>query len=536
MVLMVVFSNAAGDVFLTKGMKQVGDVSAMDSIHLLQTIKRIASNLNFVLGVACLAVSFFSFLTVLSWANLSFVVPATAIVYVITVLGAKFFLREQIDGMRWTGTSMVCLGVALICLPEDHMLSPSMLFDPVRVILGFLSAASACYFIVSIIAAEKFFRIRDKTGATGATASPLRGAESFAPSSHPFSSAPGSMPVSILVPLCGADSKAYQNYATLCRQDYPEFEIIFGVSNAADSSLPVISRLQADFPNVPIRVVIDAGEIGPNPKVNTLNNMLQQAGHEILLMLDSDIRVGPDFIRTICEELSPDANGLVTCFYRAGEAPGIPSKLEAVGISSEFAPGVLVAGMAGGISFALGAAIAISRKTLQAIGGFAAVAPYLADDYMMGNLVRKAGLPVKLSRYVVETVLSRLTLSGFVRHQLRWARGIHACAPWGHAGSLVANGTALSFLYFTFSGFTTFGFTVFASVTVLRLWMAWMVGVRRLGDKILRKNLLLVPLRDFFSLFIWAASFFGRRVEWRDRVFRLEKNGTIRAIKNEGAV
>jgi ceramide glucosyltransferase len=207
-----------------------------------------------------------------------------------------------------------------------------------------------------------------------------------------------------------------------------------------------------------------------------------------------------------------------------------------VGISSEFAPGVLVAGMAGGISFALGAAIAISRKTLQAIGGFAAVAPYLADDYMMGNLVRKAGLPVKLSRYVVETVLSRLTLSGFVRHQLRWARGIHACAPWGHAGSLVANGTALSFLYFTFSGFTTFGFTVFASVTVLRLWMAWMVGVRRLGDKILRKNLLLVPLRDFFSLFIWAASFFGRRVEWRDRVFRLEKNGTIRAIKNEGAV
>jgi len=186
-----------------------------------------------------------------------------------------------------------------------------------------------------------------------------------------------------------------------------------------------------------------------------------------------------------------------------------------------------VAQMAGGISFAFGAAIAISKKTLETIGGFAAIAPYLADDYMMGNLVRKAGLPVKLSRYVVETVLSNMSLTDFVRHQLRWARGIRACAPWGHAGSLITNGTALSFFYFVFSGFSRFGLFIFASVSALRLFMAWMVGVRRLGDKILRHNLLLVPLRDFFSLFIWSAALFGRRVEWRGRVFRLEENGKI---------
>jgi ceramide glucosyltransferase len=271
--------------------------------------------------------------------------------------------------------------------------------------------------------------------------------------------------------------------------------------------------------------VISTEEIGPNPKVSTLNNMLPHAGHEILLMLDSDIRVRPDFIRTISGELPPD--GLLTCLYRAGEAPGTPSKLEAVGISSEFAPGVLVARMAGGISFAFGAAIAVSRKTLETIGGFPAIAPYLADDYMMGYLVRKAGLPVKLSRYVVETVLSRLSITDFVRHQLRWARGIRACAPWGHTGSLIANGTALSFLYFAFSGFSRFGLFVFASMIALRLWMAWMVGVRRLGDNILRHNLFLVPLRDFFSAFIWSAALFGRRVEWRGRVFRLEKDGKI---------
>jgi ceramide glucosyltransferase len=507
MVLMVVLSNAAGDVFLTKGMKQVGDLSALGAVQLLRTIKRIVSNLNFVLGVACLAVSFFSFLIILSWANLSFVVPATAIVYVVTVLGAKFFLREQIDRLRWAGTFLVCFGVALVCLPEDNPLSLSMLFRPARVFFGILTAASACYYVVSIIAARKFFRHAV--------------IESFHVSQNP---APP--PVSILIPLCGVDFRAYQNYESLCRQDYPQLEIIFGVSSSTDSSLPVIHRLQADFPKIPIRIVINSGEIGPNPKVNILNSMLQQTKYEVLLMLDSDIRVGPEFIGTISREL-PEGEGLVTCLYRAGEAPGAPSKLEAVGISSEFAPGVLVVQMFGGISFAFGAAIALSRKTLDAIGGFAAIAPYLADDYMLGNLVRKAGLPVKLSRCVVETVLSKLTISGFVRHQLRWAKGIRACAPWGHAGSLISNGTVLSFLYLLFSGFSAFGFSVFASVICLRLWTAWMIGVRYLGDSILRQNLLLVPVRDFFSLFVWAAAPFGKRVHWRDRVFCLEKNGKM---------
>ncbi len=551
MLLTVVLSNAAGDVFLTRGMKQVGDVSALSRLQILGTIKRIAGNLNFIAGVICLAVSFFSFLTVLSWANLSFVVPATAIVYVVTVLGAKFFLGEQIDWMRWAGTFLVCLGVALVCLPEDHNMSLSVLLEPVRVLLGILTAASACYYLVSIIASEKFFiRRSDPASLPGCQKSDLPAPGSLRHNlvipftgfnRKPISDTRGLPgqggfclpPVSILIPLCGADFRAYDNYASLCRQDYPEFEIVFGVSDSMDSSIPVIARLQADFPHVPIRLVISADEIGPNPKVGTLNNMLPQAVHEILLMLDSDIRVGPDFLKAISQELPPDARGLVTCLYRAGEAPGMPSKLEAAGISSEFAPGVLVAQMAGGISFAFGAAIAVGRKTLETIGGLKAIAPYLADDYMMGNLVRKAGLPVKLSGYIVETVLPRLTIGGFVRHQLRWARGIRACAPWGHAGSVITNGTALSFLYLAFSGFSGFGLIVFASVIALRLWMAWMVGVRRLGDKILRHNLPLALLRDVFSLFIWSAAFFGKRVEWRGRVFRLEKDGRIRAVNGE---
>src|SRR5208283_2094964 len=242
-----------------------------------------------------------------------------------------------------------------------------------------LTAASACYYLVSIIAAERFFAAPTRrAAAAGLPACKLAAGREGLYKSPSFSK--GGLggfcfpPVSILIPLCGADFRAYQNYASLCRQDYPEFEIVFGVGDSRDSSLPVIARLRADFPHVPVQLVISANEIGPNPKVNTLNNMLLQARHETLLMLDSDIRVGPDFIKVITSEL-PHSGGLVTCLYRAGDAPGIPSKLEAAGISSEFAPGVLVAHMAGGISFAFGAAIALTKKTIETIGGLKALAP-----------------------------------------------------------------------------------------------------------------------------------------------------------------
>jgi ceramide glucosyltransferase len=185
------------------------------------------------------------------------------------------------------------------------------------------------------------------------------------------------------------------------------------------------------------------------------------------------------------------------------------------------------------MSFALGAAIAVTRKALEAGGGFKAMVPYLADDYMMGKLVQKAGLPVRLSGCIVETVLSRLTLSSLIRHQIKWARCIRACAPWGHTGSVIMYGTALSFLYFIAWGFSGFALSIFACVCALRLWAAWMIGVRRLGDKILRQNLLLVPLRDFLGLFLWSAALLGKRVEWRGRVLQLEEGGRIKPCQEK---
>lgn len=501
-VLIIVFSNAAGDVFLTRGMKEIGDISVLRPLQILGVVVRLLRNINFLIGIACLTLSFFSFLAVLSWEDLSFVIPATAIYYVVTVMGAKFFLGERIDRLRWSGTLLVCIGVALVCLPEGKQLSLSKMIEPIRMLLGFLSVASICYYIVSMAASERFF--------SGRPTPP--------PAEFP--------PVSLMVPLRGVDFEAYKNYASLCGQDYPEFEIVFGVEDRRDSSITVIDSLRAEFPDIPIKLVVGCEKIGPNPKVNSLNAMVGHASHEFFVLLDSDIRVGPDFLKSITAEI-PENGGIVTCLYRAGEAPGIPAKLEAAGIVAEFAPGVLVAQMGGGISFAFGAAILMSKKTLARIGGFAAVAPYLADDYMIGNLVSKAGLTVQLSRYVVETVLSEMSLGEFIRHQVRWARGIRACAPLGHTGSIVTHGTVISLIYAAVSGFSPFSLSVFASIVVLRLASAWVVGVRRMGDKFLRRNPFLILVRDFFSFFIWIAALSGRRVVWRGWVFRLEEEGRI---------
>jgi ceramide glucosyltransferase len=382
-----------------------------------------------------------------------------------------------------------------------------------NIFFGILTAASMAYFLVAIFAALRFFSSQPSSNIQHPTSNP-------------------NPPVSILIPLCGADFRAYENYVSLCLQDYPHFQIVFGVRDPNDSSISLISRLKADFPHIPIDLAVSTDEIGPNPKVNNLNNMLPLARNETLFFLDSDIRVGPDFLKTVSAELDRNGGGLVTCLYRAAEAPGIASKLEAAGISAEFAPGVLVAQLGGGISFAFGAAIALSRQTLEKIGGFRAIADFLADDYMLGHLVRKAGLPVNLSKYVVRTVLPKLSFWDFISHQVRWARGVRACSPWGHAGSIITNGTVLA-LFFLFSGFSGLSGLLLLAVLALRLVMARIVAVDCLGDEIVRRNLFLIPLRDLFSFFIWCSALFGNRILWRGKAFSLRRDGTFQPIDSK---
>lgn len=381
-----------------------------------------------------------------------------------------------------------------------------MLLDCARFFLAILAFASIVYYCVALGAATGFVARNRKQPSPG-----------IIPAD----------PVSIMVPLCGADFRAYENYASLCRQNYPEFQIVFGVRDRFDSSIPVVERLRSDFPNIPIDIAICDHEIGPNPKVNNLNNMLPLARHPILVLLDSDIRVGPDFLATVLGEMESNGGGPVTCLYRAGAAPGLASKLEAIGISTDFAPGVLIADCAGGIAFAFGAAIVLSKRILAEIGGFEAIADYLADDYMVGNLAKQAGYSVRLSRYIVETVLSKMSVRNFIKHQVRWARGIRACSPWGHTGSVITNGMVFAFFYMLVAGFSFYACSLFLATATLRMIVARYVGVHCLHDGIVRSSFLLIPLRDLLGFVIWWSALFGRHVEWRGKKFRLARGGKM---------
>ncbi len=373
----------------------------------------------------------------------------------------------------------------------------------ITIILTLLSIVSICYYFTCIVAARRFF-----SRPPVARSSPLP-------------------PVSIMIPLYGKDFEAYENYVSFCRQDYSDYQIVFGVNNLQDSSIPVIRKLIADFPDKDITLVIDAGVIGQNPKVNNLNNMLKMAKHDVLVLVDSDIRVAADYLARVVSELASERVGLVTCLYRAGKAPNFAAKLEAVGITGEFGPGVLVAWLIEGLAFALGATIVTTRKHLQAIGGFGAIADYLADDFMLGNLMSQAGYEVRLSSYVVEIVLPPTTLMSMIKHQVRWARGIRACRPWGYLGSIVTHGTVLALLLVLASQGSTLSLSLLAMTLGAQMAMNRRVAIARLGDNLLRQHFWLAPLRDLLGFLFWCLGQTGKNVEWRGRTFKLVDDGKM---------
>jgi len=382
-----------------------------------------------------------------------------------------------------------------------------MISGAVQLLLLCATVASIVYFAVCAVVSKRFFSIP----------APECGA--------------GCPPVSVMIPLCGVDFRAYECYAAFCRQDYPVYQIVFGVRDPGDSSIAVVERLRADFPRMDIELVVDSRSIGVNPKVDNLHNMAARARHELIVLVDSDIRVGPDYLLRIASEFTDERVGMVTCLYRAGAAPTLSARIEAVGIASEFAPGVLVADGFGGIRFAFGATIATTREKLRSIGGFEAVADYLADDYMLGHLMWKSGRKVVLSPYVVETMLQPMTFKAMAKHQVRWARGIRACQPVGHTGSVITHGTALAVLYLLASQASAASVLLLAATVAARIGMGWYVGVRCLGDRgIGGWNIFLMPVRDLFSFIVWCLSLVGKKVEWRGKVFEIIEGGKMKPV------
>jgi ceramide glucosyltransferase len=342
--------------------------------------------------------------------------------------------------------------------------------------------------------------------------------------------------VTILKPVKGVDPRMYAGLASHCRQQYTgRFEIIFGVSSLDDPAVGEIERLRTEFPECTIRLVECRERLGTSGKVSNLVQMLRGARYEYVLINDSDIFVSPHYLTRVMECFADSRVGMVTAPYvgrtaEGGRAMTVWSRLEALGISTDFLPGVLAARwLEGGIHFGLGSTLAMSRAALAKAGGLEPLIEYLADDYEMGERIAKAGYRVELCGEVVETTVPAYKFHGFRDHQMRWARSTRDSRKLGYVGLGITY--ALPWAIFTCiaSGFALWSFTLLSLVALARVAVALTVGVGVLGDGQVLRDLWLLPLRDFFGLGFWAWSFAGDTVVWRGELFRL-RDGRISAV------
>ena len=329
-------------------------------------------------------------------------------------------------------------------------------------------------------------------------------------------------PVSVLKPLHGDEALLEAALASLCAQDFPIFQIVFGVQDKADPALAVVSRLRARFPQTDIAVVVDGTRHGANHKVGNLINMFPAAKHDILVIADSDMHVAPDYLSRLVAALAVPGVGLVTTLYAGLPATRkMPALLGAGWINHVFVPGALLA-RALGRQDCLGATMALRRETLARIGGLAALAGHLADDNVLGQLVRAQGQAVALADTIVATTVAEATLAELFRHELRWARTIRALEPMGFAASVLQYKLAWAALALLAApGFPMLGF--FAAIwagAALAAWGTERSLAPRLKGLAIATPLWLLPMRDLMSLCVWAASHVGNRVVWRGHVLR----------------
>ncbi len=331
-------------------------------------------------------------------------------------------------------------------------------------------------------------------------------------------------PVSILKPLCGEDHDLAANLRSFCRQDYPEFQVVFGVRDTRDPAVATVERLMAEFPAADLVLVADRRQRGSNLKVANLHNMLPAARHDVLVIADSDMRVSPGYLAVVSAPLADPAVGIVTCLYRGTPAGGLWSRLACLHINHGFLPQAAVAEAIGAGAGCFGASIALRRETLERIGGLSAIENELADDYALGAAVRRAGGRIELSSYLVDNVIAEPGLSALFRHELRWARTIRLVAPLGFFGSVVTQPVVMAALAAALGVFPVAAPAMLAIALFCRCASVLAVD-RALGLQ--PSPLYLLPVRDVLSFAVFVASFFTRKVEWRDRIFRVGPGGEL---------
>ncbi len=348
----------------------------------------------------------------------------------------------------------------------------------------------------------------------------LVAAARWRPGRAPATPSAAAPPLSILKPVHGRDPRFYEAILSHAVQDYPEFEILFGVNTPHDPALLDIERLRREFPALRIEVAI-VPTTAPNAKVGVLAELARRARHDVFLVNDSDIVVEPGYLRAVTAPLAEPGVGMVTCLYRAG-AGSWASRFEALGIATEFAPSVMVARLLGMADFALGSTMVFRKDTLERIGGFAAIANYLADDYQLGRRIAQLGYRVDFAPVVVETDLGGGSWAQTWRHQLRWSRTIRVSRPSGYYGYVVTHATLWGLV-----ALAAHQWLAGAAALSVRILAGVWVGAGTLGDRKVLRDFWLIPLRDLFGFAVWSAGIFGDTVQWRDRRLKLRPDGRI---------
>lgn len=339
-------------------------------------------------------------------------------------------------------------------------------------------------------------------------------------------------PVTILKPLCGAEPSLYENLRSFCQQDYPNYQIVFGVRDRADPALRVAKQLAAEFPSLPIEVVVSSVQHGSNRKINNLINMIAQAHHDVLVMADSDTLVEPDYLTTVTAPLSDPKVGLVTCIYRSMPTRQIWSRLGAMYVNEWYMPSVMLAWLFGHQNYVSGQTLCVRRDTLDAIGGLQAIVNHLADDYRLGELVRGLGLRIVLSSYLLKAEHHEHTLDLLMRHELRWMRTIQVLRPRSFRLIFFTFGLPLAIFGIVCAAaepsFAPFPRVLFQIVVVARLALYFVHRLR--GNRSVLADLWLLPARDLLICWVWCRSFFISHVTWRGHDFGVGTDGIMRRL------
>lgn len=341
--------------------------------------------------------------------------------------------------------------------------------------------------------------------------------------SHPIQ-----RPVTVLKPLCGAEPGLDRSLRSFCEQNYAgAVQIVFGVQHPADPALAILEALRRDYPQLDLAVLVDSTRHGASAKVSNLINMMRAARHDWLVLADSDVRVPPGYLAAVTAPLADPEVGIVTCPYRGIPRSGVWSLLGALFVDEWFIPSVRVAALFGSRAFAFGATIALRRDVLDAIGGFAAIADQLADDYRLGELTRARGLRTVLSRVVVETSVDEPTLRQLVQHGLRWLRTIRVVRPWGYAFAGITFSVPVAALGCALAGASPVTLSFLAATLVLRLMLHFEVQT-----KTSRAPLWAIALGDVLGFALWCGGFATRKVHWRQARYRVARDGSVQPISS----